>query len=318
MYFKQECHQDRLPDKSILVILPEKYMDEPGELVEAYRLNRILVDFLPYGKEVPNHRELNKTIGDHQAALFFFPARRAPGTIIENLFLTNHRGQAVPIGLVPVKGKGTIRNFCRTASKLQKRPQVERSLAVLAQRHPRYLKVASRIEKYLHQHSSWHCFNWSSDVVIKEDMFTGLGSGMGLAIYLGHGRPKGWSGYYGTRIDHFSKSRKPMGAMVSLCCHTASRRRVSISFAENLVLKGISGASLGAINATLHQDNTRWAVRMMEVKPTVGLTIGELLRQSAPPNKNALTSYRLIGDPMSPVLTNPEALEIAKNVKIYA
>jgi hypothetical protein len=149
-------------------------------------------------------------------------------------------------------------------------------------------------------------------------MLRGINSGMGLSIYLGHARPKGWVGYYGIRIHHLQAYKnEPMGAVLSICCHTASRKRTGISFSENLVYQGLAASSFGAVTATKHTDNTKWAVNLTEGVLRGYQTIGELLMASLPQHKSAISAYRLIGDPLAPVGSTDAAIALAEEIKIY-
>ena len=137
----------------------------------------------------------------------------------------------------------------------------------------------------------------------------------------------GWVGYHGVRAHHFHEqepgssrrsTREPMGAILSLCCRTASRKRVGLSYAESLPLMGVAAASFGAVGDTLHSDNTRWAVGVCSALAAGASTVGDLLVRAAPASPTALQSYRLIGDPLAPLGTNERSLRRAQRVRTYA
>jgi hypothetical protein len=179
-----------------------------------------------------------------------------------------------------------------------------------------YLRLSERIELLLKQ--PIQSFRWTSDVISREAVVDGLGVGLGLAIYLGHGRPSGWVGYYGMRKRHFDAFRgEPLGSMLSLCCQTASRRRIGLSYAEALPLMGVAAASFGAVTETRHTDNTRWAVRICECLNSGVKTIGELLVRAAPANASATLPYRLIGDPLAPLEAEIAGAQRAAAVPTY-
>jgi hypothetical protein len=150
------------------------------------------------------------------------------------------------------------------------------------------------------------------------------GANLGLGLYVGHGRPMGWVGYHGVRAHHFLGSeevreprREPMGAILSLCCRTASRRRVGLSYTESLPLMGVAAASFGAVKETFHSDNTRWAVGVCTALTEGARTVGELLVRAAPASPAALASYRLIGDPFAPLGSDDRSLRRANRVRTY-
>ena len=129
----------------------------------------------------------------------------------------------------------------------------------------------------------------------------------------------GWSGYAGLRMHHFEESeRHPLGALLSLCCLTASRRKVGRSFAESLVLGGITSSCMAAVIPTLHTDNTRWAVRLVQAIAEGAETIGGLITSVLPMKESAVDAYRIIGDPLAPLWAPKAGAQFAKTIKIYA
>ena len=142
----------------------------------------------------------------------------------------------------------------------------------------------------------------------RDDLVDLLGTGPAIGVYVGHGRPVGWVGYAGLRAHHFAGGtdrvgHRPAAAVVSLTCRTASRRRTGLSFAEALPLLGAAAATVGAVGATVHTGNARWALRM--ARDLGGATtIGDLVATVAPHDPHA-TGYRLIGDPTAPLLDAP-------------
>jgi hypothetical protein len=187
---------------------------------------------------------------------------------------------------------------------VQRRAEQQVSVALLGQWHPQYLRVADRIESLLA--SRLALLRWTGEVIGREALLPALRTGLGLALYVGHGRPVGWVGYHGVRGHHFAtasgtRDREPLGALLSLCCRTASRRRVGLSYAEALPLQGVAAASLGATTDTLHTDNTRWAVGLCDALLAGARRIGELVVRGAPVSPEACAPYRLIGDPMAPL-----------------
>ena len=154
--------------------------------------------------------------------------------------------------------------------------------------------------------------------VTRDELVEALGSGVGLAIYVGHARSTGWVGYRGLRARHFDSFHgEPLGGIVSLCCRTASRRKTGLSYAEALPLEGVTAASFGAVTETRHTDNTRWAMRICETLSSGVDTLGELIVRSAPPNYSATTPYRLIGDPLAPLAAEHVGAKRAATISTY-
>ena len=178
-------------------------------------------------------------------------------------FALDRGGRRVPVAWLPVTSPAALRRFAATAARVHRRARQRTTVALLGQWHPRYLHLADRIEKLLDRRV--RTFRWTSEVIGRDEVVQALGSGLGLALYVGHGRSVGWVGYRGLRAHHFASFRgEPLGGVVSLCCQTASRRSTELSYAESLPLQGITAASFGAVTETRHTDNTRWAVRICD------------------------------------------------------
>jgi hypothetical protein len=217
---------------------------------------------------------------------------------------------------LPIKNSATNRRFADAAARVQQRARQKSTVALLSQWHPRYLRMSDRLESLLHQ--PIETFRWTGDIITREGVVDGLSSGLGMALYVGHGRPVGWVGYYGMRTHHFeSFSGQPLGALLSLCCRTASRRRTGLSYTEALPLLGVTASAFGAVTETRHTDNTRWAVRICECLSEGVDTLGELIVRAAPPNSSATTPYRLIGDPLAPLAAEFIGAERAAAVVTY-
>lgn len=213
--------------------------------------------------------------------------------------------------MVPDIGDDALRRFARAAASVHSRPGGRPSIALLAQRSPRYRDLAGRVRRVLAERTaatpvSW----WTADEVVRDDLVTGLGLGLGVALYVGHGRPVGWVGYRGTRAHHFPVPAAPVGAILSLACLTASRRRTWLSFSEALVMRGCAAATLAAVGKTLHLDNVRWALRIARALGDGAATIGELVVLAEPPSADR--SYRILGDPLAPLRDAPGARQAAR------
>ncbi len=226
----------------------------------------------------------------------------------------------VPVGWVPVVDRASLARFVATAARLHTRPQTVPTVALLAQRHPRYLRLTDRIETILGDGRDPRAvFRWTSDLLLREDLIHALASGIGSAIYLGHGRAVGCTGYYGLRAHHFDDfPGEPFGALIALCCRTASRKRTPLSFAEALPLKGVCGAVFAAVTSTLHTDNTRWAVRLGDAYLQGARNLGDLVLAALPTSARQLAPYRILGDPLVPLRAPSRGLHKARRVEVYA
>jgi len=250
------------------------------------------------------------------AVLVVGPARRAPATVLPAPFVFDATGRRVPVAWLPATRIADVQRFALTAARVHRRAGALPALAVFGQWHPQYLRVADRIDALLP--SRWRGFRWTGERLTREGVVQAIGSGVGLGLYVGHGRPKGWVGYHGVRGHHFDDfGGEPMGALLSLCCRTASRRATSLSWAEALPLRGVAAASFGAVSDTLHTDNTRWAVGLCDALAAGVREIGELILLAAPAHGAAVMPYRLVGDPFAPLTTTPQALRLAAAQPTY-
>ncbi len=309
--------------RRVLLCVTRPALDARGELVEAWRNAAIDVEIELYREAMPDVSALVAQRSDLDAALLVSSARRAPNTILPGPLAADLKGRRIPIACLPFRDEGSLRRFAATAAKVQHRAGKRRAVALLGQWLPNYLRVTDRMRSITGE-GGVRAFRWTGDAITRESMVTAVGCGLGLGLYVGHGRPVGWVGYHGVRSHHFLGSekaresrREPMGAILSLCCRTASRKRVGLSYTESLPLMGVAAASFGAVRETFHSDNTRWAVGVCTALTEGARTVGELLVRAAPASPAALASYRLIGDPFAPLGSDDRSLRRANRVRTY-
>lgn len=301
----------------VLLAAPRERMRDLAALADAWRDAGVLVEAAPFDEAVPDLHALIGARDDLQAALLAGSARRAPATVLRAPFALDRRGRRVPVAWLPITSPAALRRFAATSARVHRRRGERAAVAVLGQWHPRYLRVAERVAALLE--AGVPTFRWTGDVLTREGMVEALGSGLGLGVYIGHGRPMGWVGYHGTRTHHFDAfAGEPLGALLSLCCRTASRRRVGLSYAEAIPLQGVAAASFGATGDTLHRDNTSWAVGLCAALEAGASTVGELVVRAAPPSPTAVASYRLFGDPLAPLTPAAGAVKRATAVPTYS
>ncbi len=239
-----------------------------------------------------------------EGVLIVGPRRRSPGTMLPGLFLHDAAGRPVPVGWLPDVG-AALATYAVAAARVLARPRTDQSLVVLGQWEDRFLRSGLRAVRWAQQYGRagqvWH---WTADRLSRPDMLAGLRVGPALAIYFGHGRPRGWAGYQGVRAEDFSDPwTEPMGALLALCCENASRHRTGLSFAERVVLAGACGAMLAAVTKTKHEDNRRWGPALCGAwtagsAPTLA---GLVAAADVPAALRACTPYRFIGDPLMPL-----------------
>jgi peptidase C25-like protein len=306
-----------MTNRTVLLAAPRHCMAQLRSLVRAWRETGMRVECQGFDSVMPNLAAQVRARDDLAAALLVGPARRAPATALPSPFVVDRAQRRVPIGWLPATSAMSLQRFASTAARVHRRGGVGRGVALLGQWHPRYLRIVERMDTLMRHYL--RIFRWTSDVITREGLVQAIGSGLGLGVYVGHGRPIGWAGYHGVRSHHFEDfAGEPMGAVLSLCCRTASRRRTGLSYAEALPLLGVTAACFGATSDTLHTDNTRWAVGLCDVLATGITTVGELVIRAAPSSPGAVSPYRLIGDPLAPLTTSHAALQCADAVQVFS
>jgi Peptidase family C25 len=302
--------------RRVLLVAPRARMPDLAALVEAWREAGVHVERITSAGAVPDLHRLIGARDDLEAALVAGPAKREPASVLQGPFALDRGKRCVPVAWLPIMSPAALRRFAAAAARVHRRARERTTVALLGQWHPRYLHLADRIEKLLDRRV--RTFRWTSEVIGRDELVEALGSGLGLALYVGHGRSIGWVGYRGLRARHFDSFRgEPLGGLVSLCCQTASRHRTELSFAESLPLQGITAASFGAVTETRHADNTRWAIRICDTLISGVETLGQLIARAAPPNLSASTPYRLIGDPLAPLAAGNGGAKRAARVPTY-
>ena len=301
----------------LLLVAPGAQLGDLEALLQAWRARGVEVIVHAYDRAMPTADRLLDDHDDLDAVLLAGDARRAPATVLPGPFLIDRRGQRVPAAWLPLRDAATNRHFAATAARVQRRARQLVAVALLGQWHPRYLRITDRMESLLDARA--RTLRWTSDVIGRDDMVRALGTGLGLGLYVGHGRPSGWVGYQGVRRHHFESptGSEPLGALLSLCCRTASRRRIGLSYAEALPLQGVTAACFGATSDTLHTDNTRWAIGLCDALAAGADTVGALVVRAAPSSASACAPYRLIGDPLAPLASACAAVSEAQAVMTY-
>lgn len=251
-----------------------------------------------------------------EAVLIVGPRRVSPRRGLPGLFLKDAEGRRVPVGWLP-EVLPDLATYAEGAARVLARPVAKGPVVVLGQWEDRFVRVGLRTSLWFQRHNAgWPAFHWTADRISRENMLRGLAEcGPALALYFGHGRPRGWAGYHGVRRDHFTVPwREPMGGLLALCCENASRWRTDLSFAEALALRGVFAGALAAVTKTRHEHNRRLGPALCEAL-TVGLvrTLGELVL-ALPQEEWANTPYRFIGDPAAPLASMEKAVERATAV----
>ena len=187
---------------------------------------------------------------------------------------------------------------------------------MLGQWEPRYLQLAGRLEANLCRGGAppFPVSRWTSERITRADLVAGLRLGLGVGIYFGHGRPKGWAGYHGLRASHLVEAGgEPLGALFSVTCLTANRWRVGLSFSEAVVTGGAAAAAVGAVDVVAHFDNMRWMLGLADSLRSGESRLGPALL-AASTHAVSQTPYRIVGDPLALLAGTAEGARRAERV----
>ncbi|QCX01015.1 hypothetical protein FGM00_13165 [Aggregatimonas sangjinii] len=305
--------------KSILLYVPTFPSGSPseGNILHLKKVYEQFVDRVTLRRYAGGYsfKDVTELHMEEEAILIFGNAKRHPKSACSAPFMEK-QGKKIPIAWLPFRNSEDIRCFADTVEAVHGRAQDDCIIALLSQRHSRFTRIVNRMNDILTDKVV--PLRWSSDVILREEVVNGLEEGVGLAAYFGHGRPIGWVGYYGFRAHHFEeKQAEPIGGLLSLCCKTAARKNNLLSFCEELVLNQNCAATFGAINSTLHTDNTRWSVGLCKALLQGARTIGEVIVKAMPQNASAYMGYRLIGDPLAPIYSSKKVSTQVQQIKTY-
>lgn len=305
--------------KSVFLVLNKSVFPIIYPLIKAWDKKKIETYFMFYkDDDFPAIDKIKSRAQYNDAVIAFAPASRSPYTLISQPFLEYKKNKKIPISLVPVISDESLKKFIETACSIHNRKKMPTNVSVMCQRIPRYLNVTQKIVKELSESDKLKCMNWQGDIIYPEDALFGINAGGALTVYMGHGRAKGWAGYRGIQLQEMEMfANKPNAAVLSLCCETASRRNVQLSFSEELILNGLSGFALGAARKTLFTDNARWAVSISKEIRKGHKTVGSLLTSAIPVNTKSYSSYRFFGDPTVPLYPDSRFYSEVKKIKTY-
>ncbi|HEX5726812.1 MAG TPA: C25 family cysteine peptidase, partial [Longimicrobiaceae bacterium] len=155
--------------------------------------------------------------------------------------------------------------------------------------------------------------DWTAERLTREELCAALAGGPRLAVYVGHGRPQGWSGYQAVRWDEVAAPplERPCGTVVGFTCSTLRRERGAVPFGGRWVGEGRAAAYLGAVRPVRVEPGFRLTEALgEELARGAHATIGALLaaldrRLRAEPGMEAarreLRAFRLMGNPLQPL-----------------
>jgi hypothetical protein len=191
------------------------------------------------------------------------------------------------------------------------RARIPRDVLLMAMMKPLYMRWARRYYDAL-SGSSYGRDGVEMrlpDRTTKRDLAQRLSEGCALAVYMGHGRSRGWSGYRGFRWADVVAFEPviPVGALISLSCSSLRLDKTqSIPTGLSWVLSGRACTYLGACDSVEVKPLQRIAALLLGALLRVEVTrLGDVVRytdeevrsQNEPALERAWERFRLIGNP---------------------
>lgn len=183
---------------------------------------------------------------------------------------------------------------------------------VLAMMKPFYLHWGEKIYQSLRKkcvNEKEHIFKHFADDTTKGELSLYLSQGCSLAIYVGHGRSRGWSGYRGVRWKDVATypQKKTIGSIISLSCSSLKQdKEFSLPFGLQWVMEGRCSTFLGSIDAVeikplaIITEILLKCISKDEIKRMNELIVSlndEIVKLNNPDVSRNWESFRLIGNP---------------------
>ena len=186
---------------------------------------------------------------------------------------------------------------------------------VLGMMKPFYIHWANKIYECLkkERYPTRKIFRHLPDKTTHVELAQKLSLGCSLAIYVGHGRSRGWSGYRGFRWKHVAMfdQKKPIGTMISLSCSSLKRdKNSSVSMGLQWIMEGRCCAFIGACDSVKIKPLIAITTIILEclslkVISTVNILLMEvnkrIIAMNDPDIISTWSKFRLIGNPFLPL-----------------
>jgi hypothetical protein len=218
----------------------------------------------------------------------------------------------IPIGIIQAESEEHIKLWLHAIS-LHNVESRRITWAVLAMWKDVYLRKGESFAQFLRAGISDRNIEvekWFADTISRDEVCKKLATGPQLAVYFGHGRPRGWSGYSGIRWNHISDKEmiKPCGVIISFTCDTLKQSRDITPFGCQWVNGGRACSYIGSIDSVDHECNMAFAHELSLVLSdghcrTIGQLFSDIyehLEQKSDLRKvqQAFNTYRIMGNPL--------------------
>jgi hypothetical protein len=277
-------------------------------LIAAHRLQRPV-------REVVSRELTGADLQDAAALLVIGEARRTPGSSLPGVFIKAEDGRRIPAGWLPDIGE-RLDTYARAAAEVQLRSvrhSARGPFILLGELDERALDTVERVAAQMPGDAP--LFHWTADRLPRQDLVSALQCGPGAAFYFGHATGWGWSGYAGfDKADAALATGNALGAILTISCSSATRQPPGLSFCEEIALCGLCAAALGASRKTLHHQNVKLGIALAQGLASGGIETLARLLLATPVSPHILARYRIIGDPLAPLIGHPESCARAEAV----
>ena len=293
--------QRRPEEQTWVVVGPKHALAHLSPLIEAHSRHRPV-------RVVESNELLASHLAGAASVLWIGDPRRSPRTAIPGMFVRAADGRRVPAGWLPDVGQ-RLADYGRAAAEvtLRQAPAARRGpFVLLGEFERRALEWVGWFSDELPQNAG--VFQWTAERIRRQDLIPALQVGAGAAFYFGRGTPLGWFGYGGfDQSDAAAACGYPIGCIISFCCSVARRPAKGLSFCEELVLSGLCAAAIGSTRLSLHHRNVEWSLAFGNaLRRRESATLSDLLADPSIPLA-ALNSYRILGDPMAPLIGHADS-----------
>ena len=189
--------------------------------------------------------------------------------------------------------------------------KLTREALVLSMMKPFYEKWANKFYRFFkHEKQNYKAKNLLPERTTNKELAATLSKGTDLAIYVGHGRSRGWSAYRGFRWKHVTQYDQayPIRILISLSCSNLKQdKKESLPFGLQWTMSGRNACFFGASGAVKIQPLIQIANILMDSLKIKNLkTIGDLVLKMDQTiqlkNEDELSEnwqmFKLIGNPL--------------------
>ena len=195
-------------------------------------------------------RSIQKIRSDHLANILVIASRDSD----LNQIVAGPCPQGVPVGLLWADHPDELLPWLQ-AIRETRHQLTPNTYQVLAMWKPFYLMWAKRFVSAITEGFSQNgsrVIPLFADDTSRDALCEALWQGPQMALYVGHGRSRGWSGYRGFRWEHIAEKKqiRPVGSLITLTCDNLKPgREGKASFGVRWVRNGRAGAFFGAIDS---------------------------------------------------------------------